>query len=87
LLGDIVNFPISETSDVFGNTDLGDEYGSPIKTDVPTLFVSGVLGNTQPFKRTICARLLKTARTWSSTTQATKARWLTHKSNKQWFNF
>lgn len=51
LLGDIVNFPISEMGDVFGNPDLGDEYRSPIKTDVPTLFVSGVLdNNTQPFQ-------------------------------------
>ena len=30
---------------------LGDEYRSPIKTDVPTPFVSGVLdNNTQPFQ-------------------------------------
>ena len=51
LLGDIVNFPISEMGDVFGNADLGDEYRSQIKTDVPTLFVSGVLdNNTQPFQ-------------------------------------
>ena len=51
LLGDIVNFPISEMSDVFGNPDLGDEYRSPITTDVPTLLVSGVLdNNTQPFQ-------------------------------------
>lgn len=51
LLGDIVNFPISEMGDVFGNPDLGDAYRSPIKTDVPALFVSGVLdNNTQPFQ-------------------------------------
>jgi pimeloyl-ACP methyl ester carboxylesterase len=51
LLGDIVNFPISEMGDVFGNPDLGDDYRSPIKTDVTTLFVSGVLdNNTQPFQ-------------------------------------
>ena len=51
LLGDIVNFPISEMGDVFGNPDLGDEYRSQLKTDVPTLFVSGVLdNNTQPFQ-------------------------------------
>ncbi len=51
LLGDIVNFPLSEMGDVFGNPDLGDDYRSPIKTDVPTLFVSGVLdNNTQPFQ-------------------------------------
>ena len=51
LLGDIVNFPLSEMGDVFGNPDLGDAYRSSIKTDVPTLFVSGVLdNNTQPFQ-------------------------------------
>ena len=51
LLGDIVNFPLSEMGQVFGNPDLGDAYRSPIKTDVPTLFVSGVLdNNTQPFQ-------------------------------------
>lgn len=51
LLGDVVNFPISELGDVFGNPDLGNEYRSSIKTDVPTLFVSGVLdNNTQPFQ-------------------------------------
>ena len=51
MLGDSVNFPISEMGDVFGNPDLGDEYRSPLKTDVPTLFVSGVLdNNTQPFQ-------------------------------------
>ena len=51
LLGDIVNFPISQMGDVIGNPDLGDEFRSQIKTDVPTLFVSGVLdNNTQPFQ-------------------------------------
>ena len=51
MLGDIVNFPISQMGDVFGNPDLGDEFRSQIKTDVPTLFVSGVLdNNTQPFQ-------------------------------------
>ena len=51
LLGDIVNFPISQMGDVFGNPDLGDDCRSQIKTDVTTLFVSGVLdNNTQPFQ-------------------------------------
>ena len=61
LLGDIVNFPISEMGDVFGNPDLGDAYRSPIKTDVPTLFVSGVLdNNTQPFQADDVRRTFKT---------------------------
>ena len=51
MLGDMVNWPISEMGDVFGNPDLGDEFRSSLKTDVPTLFVSGVLdNNTQPFQ-------------------------------------
>ena len=51
LLGDIVNFPLSEMGDVFGNPDLGDVYRSPLKTNVTTLFLSGVLdNNTQPFQ-------------------------------------
>ncbi len=50
-LGDIVNFPVSEMGDVFGNPDIGNAFRSQIKTDVPTLFVSGVLdNNTQPFQ-------------------------------------
>ncbi len=51
LLGDIVNFPLSEMGDVFGYPDLGDAYRSSLRTAVPTLFVSGVLdNNTQPFQ-------------------------------------
>jgi pimeloyl-ACP methyl ester carboxylesterase len=60
LLGDIVNFPISEMGDVFGNPDLGDDYRSSIRTDVPTLFVSGVLdNNTQPFQADEVRRTFK----------------------------
>lgn len=60
LLSDIVNFPISEMGDVFGNPDLGDAYRSPIKTNVATLFVSGVLdNNTQPFQADDVRRTFK----------------------------
>ena len=60
LLGDIVNFPISEMGDVFGNPNLGNQYRSPIKTGVPTLFVSGVLdNNTQPFQADDVRRTFK----------------------------
>jgi pimeloyl-ACP methyl ester carboxylesterase len=60
LLGDIVNFPISEIGDAVGNPDLGDEYRSPIKTNVPTLFISGVLdNNTQPFQADEVRRAFK----------------------------
>lgn len=62
MLGDIVNFPISEMGDVFGNPDLGDEFRSQIRTDVPTLFVSGVLdNNTQPFQADEVRKKFKTS--------------------------
>ena len=62
LLGDIVNFPISELASVLGNPDLGDEYRSPIKTNVPTLFISGVLdNNTQPFQADEVRKTFKTS--------------------------
>ena len=62
LLGDIVNFPISEMGDVFGNPDLGDEFRAPVKTNVPTLFVSGTLdNNTQPFQADEVRKTFKTS--------------------------
>ncbi len=62
MLGDIVNFPISEMGDVFGNPDLGDVFRSSIKTDVPTLFFSGVLdNNTQPFQADEVRKTFKTS--------------------------
>jgi pimeloyl-ACP methyl ester carboxylesterase len=62
MLGDIVNFPISEMGDVIGNPDLGDEYRSPIKTNVPTLFISGTLdNNTQPFQADEVRKTFKTS--------------------------
>lgn len=48
LLGDIMNFPLSEMGAVLGNPDLGEAYRSPIKTSVPTLFFSGTLDNNTP---------------------------------------
>lgn len=51
LLGDAMNFPYPELGAVFGNPDLGDEYRSPLRTAVPTLFISGTLdNNTPPFQ-------------------------------------
>jgi pimeloyl-ACP methyl ester carboxylesterase len=62
LLGDIVNFPISDMGDVFGNPDLGDAFRAPLKTDVPTLFFSGVLdNNTQPFQADEVRKTFKTS--------------------------
>ena len=48
LLGDMVNFPVPELRATLGNVDLGDEFRSPIKTTVATLFISGTLDNNTP---------------------------------------
>src|SRR6185436_20896198 len=46
LLGNVMNF--LDVGEVFGNPDLGDEFRSPIRTRVPTLFISGTLDNSTP---------------------------------------
>ena len=49
LLGNVMNF--LDIGDVFGNPDLGDEFRSSIRTNVPTFFISGTLdNNTPPFQ-------------------------------------
>ena len=49
LLANVMNF--LDVGEVFGNPDLGDEFRSSIRTNVPTLFVSGTLdNNTPPFQ-------------------------------------
>ena len=51
LLGHMVNFPFPGVDEAVGNPDLGDKYRSPIRTSVPTLFISGTLdNNTPPFQ-------------------------------------
>lgn len=51
ILGDMMNFPSFFIPGISEGTDLGDEFRSPIKTAVPTLFFSGELdNNTQPFQ-------------------------------------
>ena len=51
LLGEMVNFPFPGIDEAVGNPDLGDKYRSPIRTSVPTLFISGTLdNNTPPFQ-------------------------------------
>ncbi|MCI0387403.1 MAG: alpha/beta hydrolase [Acidobacteria bacterium] len=51
LLSGVMNFPFPAIGEVFGNPDLGDEFRSPIRTDVATLFISGSLdNNTPPFQ-------------------------------------
>ncbi len=51
ILSDMMNFPSFFIPGVSEGTDLGDEFRSPIRTSVPTLFFSGDLdNNTQPFQ-------------------------------------
>jgi pimeloyl-ACP methyl ester carboxylesterase len=51
LLGNTMNFPFPEIGAVLGNPDLGDNFRSPIQTNVQTLFISGSLdNNTPPFQ-------------------------------------
>jgi pimeloyl-ACP methyl ester carboxylesterase len=48
LLGNMVNFPFPGIDDAVGSPDLGDNYRSPIRTNVATLFISGTLDNNTP---------------------------------------
>ncbi len=51
IFNDAINFPYPEIGQLFGSPDLGDEFRSAIRTNVPTLFVSGELdNNTPPFQ-------------------------------------
>lgn len=51
IFNDTINFPFPEIGQLFGNPDLGDNFRSAIRTNVPTLFVSGALdNNTPPFQ-------------------------------------
>ena len=62
ILGDIVNFPSFYLPGISEGTDLGDEFRSAVRTDVPTLFVSGDLdNNTQPFQAEEIRKTFKTS--------------------------
>lgn len=62
ILGDIVNFPSFFVPGISEGTDLGDEYRGPVRTEVPTLFVSGELdNNTQPFQAEEVRKTFKTS--------------------------
>jgi pimeloyl-ACP methyl ester carboxylesterase len=43
ILGRTIDFPFPEISEVWGSTDLGDEFRSPVQADNPVLFFSGSL--------------------------------------------
>jgi pimeloyl-ACP methyl ester carboxylesterase len=49
LLGDALNFPMPHMAEAFRDLDLGEDFRSPVHTDVPTLMFSGTLdGRTYP---------------------------------------
>ena len=43
LLGDVMDFPLPDVCGAWGNPDLGAAFRSPVKTKIPTLFISGTL--------------------------------------------
>ena len=48
LLGDISNFPFPDVCQEWKAPDLGDEFRSPLRSDVPVLFISGTLDARTP---------------------------------------
>lgn len=49
LLGDVLNYPMPHLSGAYGVPDLGDTFRAPVRSTVPTLFLSGTLdGRTYP---------------------------------------
>jgi len=52
LLGDALNFPFPEVADGLGMLDLGEEFRSPLRSDVPVLFISGTLDGRTPHANT-----------------------------------
>ncbi|MEG2981749.1 MAG: alpha/beta hydrolase, partial [Stenotrophomonas sp.] len=49
LFGDALNFPFPAVGDGLGLVDLGEDFRGPLRSDVPTLFISGTLdGRTPP---------------------------------------
>jgi pimeloyl-ACP methyl ester carboxylesterase len=48
LLEDVIDLPFPDIRDAWGSPDLGPSYRSPLRSDVPTLFVSGTLDGRTP---------------------------------------
>jgi pimeloyl-ACP methyl ester carboxylesterase len=48
LLEDTIDLPFPHIGEAFGNPDLGDAFRSPIKSDVPVLFITGTLDGRTP---------------------------------------
>lgn len=48
LLGDAVDFPLPYVCDAWPHADLGDAFRAPLRSDVPTQFISGTLDGRTP---------------------------------------
>ncbi len=48
LLGDAINFPWPQICEIWGSPDIGDDARTPVKSKVPTLFISGSLDGRTP---------------------------------------
>ncbi|MBX7171922.1 MAG: alpha/beta hydrolase [Pyrinomonadaceae bacterium] len=48
LLGAIIDFPFPKICEAWNQTDLGEKFRSPLKSNVPTLFISGTLDGRTP---------------------------------------
>ena len=48
MLGDLMNHPFPEVCEAWNAPDLGDEFRSPVKSNVPVLFISGTLDARTP---------------------------------------
>lgn len=60
ILSDMMNFPSFFIPGISEGTDLGDKFRSPVRTSVPTLFISADLdNNTQPFQADEVRRTFK----------------------------
>lgn len=52
ILGNTVNMMDLNIADIWGNPDLGNDYRKPLKTNIRTLFVSGILDSNTPTEQT-----------------------------------
>jgi pimeloyl-ACP methyl ester carboxylesterase len=48
LLGDVLDFPFPDVCQAWGSPDLGEKFRAPVKTKIPTLFISGTLDARTP---------------------------------------
>jgi pimeloyl-ACP methyl ester carboxylesterase len=50
LLGDAIDFPFPQVAEAWGAPDLGDAYRSPLRSDIPILFITGDLDSRTPVR-------------------------------------